>query len=90
MVEINDQTVFNALQMMDVRKAICEAYGCPTEAVTVIIQDAKTQWGRGGKPYGKEAELSSPFFRLQNGHCTSSIPLSLRRVMKKRQTTIAV
>ncbi|MBC8497751.1 tautomerase family protein [Candidatus Bathyarchaeota archaeon] len=32
---------------------MCEERGCPTEAVTVIIEDVpKTQWGRGGKPYG--------------------------------------
>ncbi len=53
MVEINYQTVFNALQTMGLRKDIWEGCGCPTEAVTVIIQDiAKIQWGRGGKPYG--------------------------------------
>jgi len=35
-----------------VTKAICEACGCPPEAVTVIIQDIdKASWGRGGKPY---------------------------------------
>ena len=53
MVEINYQTVFNALQTMGVRISICEGCGCPTEAVTVIIQDVpKTQWGKGVKPYG--------------------------------------
>ncbi len=36
-----------------VTKAICEGCGCSPEVVTVIIQDVpKTQWGRGGKPYG--------------------------------------
>ncbi|TEU09906.1 4-oxalocrotonate tautomerase family protein [Candidatus Bathyarchaeota archaeon] len=36
-----------------VTEAVCEGCGCPTEAVTVIIQDIpKTQWGRGGKPSG--------------------------------------
>lgn len=36
-----------------VTKAIVEGCGCPADAVTVIIQDVpKTQWGKGGKPYG--------------------------------------
>ena len=34
-----------------VTKAICEAAGCSTDAVTVIIQDIdKASWGRRGKP----------------------------------------
>jgi len=35
-----------------VTKAVSEACGCSTDAVTVIIEDIdKTSWGRGGKPY---------------------------------------
>ena len=34
-----------------VTKAVCEAVGCPPDAVTVIIEDIdKSSWGRGGKP----------------------------------------
>ena len=34
-----------------VTKAVCDATGCPPEAVTVIIQDIdRASWGKAGKP----------------------------------------
>jgi 4-oxalocrotonate tautomerase family enzyme len=35
-----------------VTKAICEAVGCESDAVTIIIHDIdKASWGQNGKPY---------------------------------------
>jgi hypothetical protein len=46
-------------------KAICEVCGCPTEAVTVIIQDVpKTKWGREENPAARKQNY--PLFFLSS------------------------
>lgn len=45
----SDEVKARAIEL--VTKAICEATGCPPEAVTVIIYDVeRSSWGHGGKP----------------------------------------